>query len=144
MLENIINICPDDLWEKNKGGNVFWQQIFHALCGINFWMRQSNEQFVEPFSERKLHPELEQDSESILSRMELLTYKEKVKSIANQFLENKDDLWLYHNSLVYDKIKNIEILYMQIRHLQYHVGHCEGILRENNYETPEWLEYYGE
>jgi hypothetical protein len=144
MMENIIAQCPDELWNEKKGGYVFWQQIFHALTGVNFWMRLNNEQFVEPFSERKLYPELEQEPESHLSRSELLEYKEQVKSIANDFFDGRDDHWLYQGSAAYNKVKNIEIIYMQIRHLQYHVGHCNCILRENGYQAVEWLEYFGQ
>ena len=140
MLENLIEITPDELWEKKKGGIVYWQQLFHVLTGANYWMRQSSEQFLEPFSERNLYPELEKDPESNLSKNELLEYKDKVKSITTSFFEGKDDSWLYNYSEVCDKIRNIEIVYMQIRHIQYHIGHCESILRENNHKTTEWID----
>lgn len=32
---------------------------------------------------------------------------------------------------------------MQIRHMQYHVGHCNSILRENNKEAVDWIDYLG-
>lgn len=138
MLEDVIEKCPDELWNEKKGGFVFWQQILHTLAGVNFWMRESNEPFVEPYPERKLYPELNNEPETQLRKAELHEYKEKVKAIAEQFFEGKDDEWLYQGSLVYSRIKNIQICYMQMRHIQYHVGHCDSILRENGFAPADW------
>jgi hypothetical protein len=143
MLDQVIAISPDELWEAKRGGIVYWQQLFHTLTGIDFWMRQDNGQFKEAFSDRGLYPELDRDPESHLSREELIEYLKKVKTVIQQFFENQDDQRLYEKSAVNPKIKNIDIIYMQIRHIQYHVGHCEAILRENNYDTAEWLDWYG-
>jgi hypothetical protein len=143
MLDQVIAVSPDELWEQKKGGNVYWQQLFHTLTGVQRWMRPSGDRFGEPFAGRGLYPELEQDPESHLSRAELLEYLETVKTVVQQFFENKDDAWLYEKAAVYPKIKNIDIIYAQIRHIQYHVGHCEAILRESNYDTAEWLDWLG-
>jgi hypothetical protein len=144
MLEEMICKCPDELWGAKNGGFVFWQQLLHAFTGINFWMRQDNEKFTEPFSDKRVYPELEQDPEDRLTREDLLEYRDKVKEICSSFFRGKDDDWLLKNSIVYDKIKNIDVVFMQIRHIQYHVGHCNSILRDKNREAVEWLDYYGE
>jgi uncharacterized damage-inducible protein DinB len=143
MLDQVIAISPDELWEAKRGGIVYWQQLFHTLTGIYYWMRPSGDRFEEPFAGRGLYPELEQDPESHLSRAELLEFLENVKTVVRRFFDQNDDAWLYEKSAVNPKIKNIDIIYMQIRHIQYHVGHCEAILRENNYDTAEWLDWYG-
>ncbi len=74
----------------------------------------------------------------------MLIYKNIVKEISKAFFADKDDEWLGNNSIIYHKIKNLDVIFMQIRHIQYHVGHCNSILRENNREAVEWLDYYGE
>lgn len=144
MLEKIIEKCPDDLWNEKKGGFVFWQQLLHAFTGINFWLRVSNEEFIEPFADKKLYPELEHEPENQLTKCELTEYKNVVKEICNDFFADKDDEWLGRDSIIYNKIKNLDVIFMQVRHIQYHVGHCNSILRENNREAVEWLDYYGE
>jgi hypothetical protein len=144
MLEKMIETCPDDLWNEKKGGFVFWQQLVHAFTGINFWLRMNNEEFIEPFADKKVYPELEHEPENQLSKDDLTEYKNIVKEISNIFFSDKDDEWLGSSSIIYDKIKNLDVIFMQIRHIQYHVGHCNSILRENNREAVEWLDYYGE
>ena len=144
MLEKMIEQCPDDLWDKKKGGFVFWQQILHAFAGINYWLRMNNDIFQEPFADKKVYPELEQEPENQLTKEDITDYKNSVKELASAFFCGKDDEWLGYNSAVYDKIKNLDVIFMQVRHIQYHVGHCNSILRENNREAVDWIDYYGE
>jgi hypothetical protein len=144
MLEKMIEQCPDDLWREKKGGFVFWQQLLHAFSGINYWMRENNDEFIEPFIGKKVYPELDDEPKDQLTKKDLVEYKDLVKQIVDEFFSNKDDEWLVENSIIYDKIKNLDIVFMQIRHIQYHVGHCNSILRENNREAVDWLDYFGE
>jgi len=41
---------------------------------------------------------------------------------------------------IYIKISNMDVILMQIRHLQYHVGHCNSILRERGAEAVDWID----
>lgn len=144
MLEKMIEKCPDDLWNEKKGGFVFWQQLLHAFTGINFWLRMNNEKFVEPFADKHVYPELDHDPENHLTKEDLTKYKDAVKEISEAYFVEKDDEWLGSNSIVYDKLKNLDIIFGQIRHIQYHIGHCNSILRENKREAVDWIDYYGE
>ena len=36
----------------------------------------------------------------------------------------------------YDKVTNLDIIMMQIRHIQHHVGYCNHILGEHNGAVP--------
>jgi uncharacterized damage-inducible protein DinB len=144
MLEKMISQCPDELWKEKRAGYVFWQQILHALTGADFWMRQSNEQFVEPFTGKKVYPELEQDPEDQLSKENLIKYAGEVQALSLLFFEGKDDAWLNSGSTVYNKITNMDVVFMQIRHILYHVGHCDSILRESGYKAVEWVDYFGD
>lgn len=144
MLENMIEKCPDDLWNEKKGGFVFWQQLLHAFTGINFWMRTNKDEFIEPFADKKVYPELDHDPENQLTKEDLTEYKNVAKEISRAFFDDKDNEWLGTESVIYNKIKNLDVIFMQVRHIQYHVGHCNSILRENGREAVEWYDYYGE
>jgi hypothetical protein len=41
------------------------------------------------------------------------------------------------------KISNFDDIAVQIRHIIYHVVHCEAIFRENGIEPNEYLDYFG-
>ena len=143
MLEKMISQCPDEVWYEKRGGFVFWQQLLHAFTGASFWMRQSSEKFVEPFAGMKLYPELDQEPEDKLNKEDLVKHKNEVKVICGSFFDGKDDEWLSEGSIVYSKITNMDIVFMQIRHIQYHVGHCNSILRGLDIVAVDWLDYYG-
>jgi hypothetical protein len=144
MLENLIEECPDEVWNIKAGGFVFWQQILHTLTGTNFWMRQLGDNFTEPFSERKVYPELDNEPIGNVTKEEVLEYKEQVKNLCTLFFENKDDAWILENSHIYDKISNMDVALGQIRHIQYHIGHCDSILRERGLRAAEWIDYFGD
>lgn len=144
MLGGIIELCPESLWNEVKGGFVFWQQLLHALTGVNYWMRDSAVAFVEPFPERKVYPELDHRPEGRLTKDELRKYKTKVDGIVERFYGRRDEAWLLEPSKLFAKINNLEIINMQIRHIQYHVGHCECVFRQEDVPTQEWLDYFGD
>jgi hypothetical protein len=144
MLEQMIETCPDDLWNEKKGGFVFWQQLLHAFTGINFWLRLNNDKFIEPFLDKKVYPELDNEPENQLTKGDLTEYKNMVKEIAKVYFADKDDEWLGADSAIYKKIKNLDVIFGQVRHIQYHVGHCNSILRENYRDAVEWIDYFGE
>ncbi len=50
MLEKIVETCPDDLWNSKIEKVPFWQQIYHAVTGIDFWFREGGEFTVPKFS----------------------------------------------------------------------------------------------
>ncbi|HEX2946662.1 MAG TPA: DinB family protein [Clostridia bacterium] len=143
MLEKMIAQCPDELWDKKLSGFVFWQQILHALTGIDYWMRQAGDEFTEPFEDRRTYPELDHDPEGSITRDELIEYKDKVKTLTCKFFESRNDAWMGEPNVIYDKIKNIDIVFMLTRHVQYHVGHCDSILRDRGFEAVEWVDYFG-
>lgn len=143
MLENMITQCPEELWDKKLAGFVFWQQILHALAGVEYWMRQAGDEFAEPFADRKPYPELENDPEGSITRDELIGYKNRVKTICGNFFEGRNDEWLSEPNIIYNGINNIDIVFMLTRHVQYHVGHCDSILRDRNCKAVEWVDYFG-
>lgn len=144
MLKKMILKCPDDLWNEKNGGFIFFQQLLHAISGVNYWMRAENKEFIEPFNDRKLYPELDNDPEGRLSKAELLEYAENIEKLYEDFFENKNDEWLKKNSVILDKISNMDVIFMIMRHIQYHVGHCDSILRDKGREAVEWIDYFGE
>jgi hypothetical protein len=144
MLTAMIDGCPEDLWQAKHSQFVFWQQILHALTGINFWMRLQNEPFQEPFAERKVYPELDHDPATHLSKAELTEYAQTVQRLTQTFFADHDDAWLVSPAAGYAQITNLDVIMMQIRHIQYHVGHCNSILREQRRPAVAWIDFLGE
>jgi hypothetical protein len=90
MLENILEICPDELWNKKVSGFVFWQQLLHAFGGVHYWLREENTEFIEPFKDQNVYPErMEKDPENILSKDVLKQYCKETKEIAEKWFNWK-------------------------------------------------------
>ncbi|MDR1748387.1 MAG: hypothetical protein LBR47_04945 [Spirochaetaceae bacterium] len=145
MLEKIIELCPDDLWNKKVSGFVFWQQLVHTFSGIYGWLREEKPEIMPPFSifnGKNIYAEFEHDPEIMLTKTEIKNVCNETKETAEKWLDGKDDEWLKMPFAVF-KINNFENIEAQIRHIMYHVGHCEAIFRENGIETGEYLDYFG-
>ncbi|MDC7235594.1 MAG: DinB family protein [Spirochaetales bacterium] len=140
MMENLIRSAPDSLWNEKRGGFVFWQQIYHALTGAQYWLRTDTKEIPEPYCNLKLYPELEHDPESNLSKKQILKVLDDTASEAESFFDRYSSAQLLLDSVLVHDITGLDVVLMQIRHLQYHIGHCEGILREEGADVPDWLD----
>jgi hypothetical protein len=145
MLEKIIKICPDELWNKKKSNFIFWQQLIHTFAGMKGWLRDEKTENI-PFSEingKKVYPEFENDPEIMLTKEEIIKCFDETKEIVEKWFYERDDNWLKLPYKIYDKVTNFDITMGQIKHIMYHIGHCEAIFRENGIKTGEYLDYYG-
>lgn len=141
MLEKMIRQCPDEIWTQANGGFPFWQQIFHAYESIDYWMGITDENYEEPKFDKDVTFDLDKTCSDFLSKEELETYSKKIGKKVEKFfneLESQDFLMLINGS---DKFTYCDKVLCQIRHVQYHVGHCNSILRHFGYEAVDWIGY---
>lgn len=59
------------------------------------------------------------------------------------FFDEKEDSWLLEPNVLYEKITNLDVINMQIRHIMYHVGYCNCILHEEGISLVKWKDYFG-
>lgn len=140
MINALIENSPDALWSEKAGGFYWWQQLLHALCGTDYWLRLNVEPFVEPFTGRALYPELDDEPQSTLTRSELSDYALEVRRKADRYFASRDDAFLAKPCPFYGKLSNADVIGMQIRHLMYHAGHCECALRERGLPANGWVD----
>ena len=139
MLGNLIEACPDALWTSRASGNPFWQQIAHALIGIQFWFRDAEEKFVAPDFGQGPIADLDVKPVFQLSKHEIWEYMEVVAKRVDAFFKRMSNATLLKVSSIYDKCTNADIIMMQIRHVQHHVGYCNSLLHSNKVGTIKWL-----
>ena len=145
MLEKIIEICPDEIWNSKKSGFIFWQQLMHTLSGMTGWLRE-DEPEATPFSEingKNIYPEFEKDPEIVVTKGEVLEYFNETKASAEKWFCAKNDEWLKLPHKIHSSITNFDITIGQFKHIMYHIGYCEAIFRENGTETAEYIDYDG-
>ena len=143
-LEILINRTPEDIWNEKRGGYVFWQQILHAINGSLFWLRTEKKDYLEPYSDLNVYPELEKDPENMLSKLQIKDQLKQVVELTNNYFKSIDSNELLNASVLHDKVTNLDVVFGQIRHLNYHTGHCDSILREAGITDLKWEDYNGE
>ena len=140
-LTSLIDYCPDELWSKKCGGYLFAQQILHAVTCCVYYLRYEGdkEELNEPIIARidQLHPGLEETAKEVLSKQELLELTEKFRTVIDSFFELLEHR-INEKSSVLKKQTNLSVVLMEIRHLSYHAGHLDSVLREKGLKSPGW------
>jgi len=145
MLEDLTEICPEDIWKNPQGDGIFfWCHVYHAFFGIEFWFRTSNEG-LEPYKFGKtVTPELEEFSESFLEKQDMEDYKKEIRERCREFFSFVQEKGKSYPSPVYGKLTLEDMVLMQIRHIQHHVGYLNRILSEKGVKCASWKDSWGE
>ena len=43
LLNQFMDVCPDDLWGEKSGGWPVWQQVYHAISAVDFFIAYEGE-----------------------------------------------------------------------------------------------------
>jgi len=148
VLEDIIEMCPDEIWDKRLSGYIFWQQLVHTFSGTYLWMRDEKINFIDGIDNGingfKINTELDVEQKEALkdsyTKNDVLKICNGAKDNCNKWFTGKDDNWLVSPFKMYEKLTNFDVTIMQIEHIMYHIGHCEAIFRENNIKTRKYLD----
>ena len=88
MLWKVIDYCPEQVWLREEAGAPYWQQVYHTIFFIDFWLREeySQAEFRFMIFEKDLSFDLDQASRDCLTREEAKDYLEKVQEKLARFL----------------------------------------------------------
>jgi hypothetical protein len=140
LLEKVIEICPEELWNSKKSGFMLLQHLLHIFAGVYVFLR--NEKLNDyPFYEingQKIHFEFEKVPEIILTKEDVIKYCNEAKEIAEIWFSEKDDEWLKSPYTNYSELTNFEKTEGIINHMMYHIGYCDSIFRESGMEKGVW------
>ena len=156
MLKNIIVICPDEIWQKEK--KIFYM-TYHTVIFLDYYLTSPVKDF---------HPNLPYTigdpdhlpSEAIddiipnqfYPKEELLTYissiREKCKRLIRQTpIEKFSERWINDDEInMHDlcpslviKYNLLEILLYNFRHVQHHVAQLNLLLRQKANVATDWI-----
>ena len=136
LLEKLVEVCPEDLWGKKAGGDVFWQQIWHAMA-----IAEVNT--VEDLAVKI--PAIDQYSREVAllsktldrvpGKAEILEHGRRIKQQALAYYDSMTVASLTQEHPAMTKrlrgphTRQHAALAL-IRHVNYHIGACDAILRE--------------
>ena len=141
MIGDIIDICPESLWNDSRSGRPFWQQVLHALIGIQFWFREASEAFSPPDFGQGAIPDLDQAPTFAVDKATVRAYWQTMRGRADAFLDALDERRLLAPSSIYARCTNADLVLGQIRHIQHHVGYCSCLLRMSGASVAKWIGY---
>ncbi len=145
MLVKVVDYCPEGIWLERLGGYTFWHQVYHTLYYIDYRFRDEYESgFLQSMKfDSNITPELDRDSPVSLSKEKIKEYMTRIKEKTGNFFERIDDNFLSERLVSDRDFTYLDAILAQVRHIQYHVGHCDSIFRQNGIEAVDWLKYMG-
>jgi uncharacterized damage-inducible protein DinB len=138
MIADVIDKCPESSWIDARSGRPLWQQVLHALIGIQFWFRESSEAFIPPDFGQGSVPDLDEAPTFEVSKDTVRAYMQTMHARAEAFFDSLDDRRLLSTTSLYDKFTYGDLILGQIRHIQHHVGYCGALMRTGGAGVPKW------
>ncbi len=143
MLRRVAERCPDDLWLDDNWGSPFWQQVYHVLYYLDYWLREdyAGRRFLSLTFAKSLSADLGRRSPDYLTRTEVREYWARAGEKVERIFAALDDERLSRPIRPRSRSTYHDAILGQIRHIQHHVGQCNSILRRAGARTAGWLGY---
>jgi hypothetical protein len=140
MTREAIKNCPEALWNERSDEPAFWQQAYHTLFYIGFYIGDSPK---SPQIESGIESEaanLDHVPSTAPSRQQIQDYLEQVSKKCETSLSKLDPAALDGKNAFHWTGPTLahRIIY-NIRHAQHHVGWMNSILSRNGAKPARWV-----
>lgn len=147
MLKEVIEQCPEDLWDAGEHPRIFWRIAYHALFYTHLYL-QLDESTFRPWEKNRGNiifldkmpwpPHAMPPKEKPYTKEELLEYWRTCDAMIDEGVERMD-LNAQECGFPWYHMKKLDHQMMNIRHLQQHVGQ----LTERIYDAGQDLDWVG-
>lgn len=140
MIRQTILTCPEEVFSGDK--LLVREQIYHSLVGMDVWFSDRPDQY--PFNEipdmavAYMHTVAPEN----ISRRFLLAYLGKVEHKLNMMPMSAEQL-LTKRDMDGSEITYLDQCFIQMRHVQHHLGEIDEIMRDHALPLLEWKGYGG-
>ncbi len=141
MLDECVEVCPDELWTAGEFPRFFWKIAYHAAFFGQLYMGQTEADF-KPWSKHnpagwELWAEDAVEMEPY-TKEEIREYITYVRSLVDETIDGLDLDTSDSGFHWYKNITKLEHEILSIRHVQGHVGQLSERLFEAGIET-NWI-----
>lgn len=135
LLEAFIDVCPEAIWKETNGGWPVWQQVYHALTALDFFVRPPDAPELETPLSPAIGRLMETNAET-LSQEQAKTFAATAKLRAETYIAALVDTDLARSNTGLSQRMDKEIshgatLGMLAAHTLYHVGSGDAALRDH-------------
>ena len=146
MLETLVSVCPDEIWQRVYGEVPFWYQVYHTAYFVDYWLREGRAGGGFPCArfDPRIPPEFEwvPSPDVTLSRETMRVYLRLIRQKLNRIFASLADCDLSRPAFALEpEVTLLDAIFSQARHIMYNVGYCNGILRAQNLEESDWYAY---
>ena len=146
MLETLVEVCPDEVWNRRYNDIPFWYQVYHTVYFVDYWFRTDQDGADFPIMplDSRIPPEFEHAVPEYISvsrdsmRLYLRLIREKLTRIFASMKESDLSLPAFEQE---PEVTLLDAIFSQTRHIMYNVGYCNGILRQQGLEESDWFAY---
>lgn len=146
MLETLVEVCPDEVWNRRYNDIPFWYQVYHTVYFVDYWLRADSAGVGFPSMplDPRIPPEFEHKVPEGISvsrdsmRMYLHLIREKFTCIFASIKESNLSLPALEQE---SEVTLLDVIFSQTRHFMYNHGYCNGILRQQDLEEADWFAY---
>ncbi|SBW01453.1 conserved hypothetical protein [uncultured delta proteobacterium] len=135
LILQFIDVCPDALWGKKFGGWPIWQQVYHALNAINFFIAAPGAEPVDPLTTPEV-ASLNAQGDKPVTKAAMKKFAARMKAAADGYMDALTDAGMLEKAegaslRMKRDTTHASIMALMVGHLLYHLGSCDAALREN-------------
>jgi hypothetical protein len=140
MVREAIELCPEELWDERTDEPPFWQQVYHTIFYIDFYL---GDELKDPRVDKFIEGEasnLDHKPSTTPSRDQIKGYLEEVsercEAALNGFTLEKLE---GENKFHWTGPTPAHRLIYNIRHAQHHVGWLNSMLARKTGKSAGWV-----
>ena len=139
MLRRAIELCPAELWDQRTDEPPFWQQAYHTIWGIDFYLSDSPENFRSASFIEGEAANLKHIPTKTPSPQQINDYLKEVIQKCETVLNSLTTEQLQgENAFPWTGTTPAHRHIYSIRHAQHHVGWLNSILARRTDTAAEW------
>ena len=147
-LEKLINTCPADLWDSSNAFS-YRKMCLHSIFYADFYLSDFDESMNNPTKQYVIPPPIPagvsvwldtlEETDLLLSKEMMVQYLQYTRKRTSSLLQKASAVTLSERvSFEWLAFSKFELLFYVIRHLGYHNGQLNMLLRAHNCPTVRW------
>ena len=134
LMMQFVEVCPDATWNRNFGGWPIWQQVYHTLSAVDFFIASPGAEPVRGLVAPEVSS-LKTVGEKPVTKDEMKAFASQVKAAADAYMDALTDVQLTEKAEGASTRMRRETLHATVvtlmsGHILYHLGTCDAALRE--------------